>query len=250
MAESAPSTSRAQHLQIRTDVRGFQALIHARIVLRGDGVLYCWGRQTPLSWAIGRVQRRALADLADGGLPAAQEAESPVSAGATPADPSSRAQHYTHAGMVVDAELSVEMTAPRARLIAWSRRLRVGDRLLIVRPRLALEGRMRYAAQGMISMARAGVRYPWRELLTYWFRALPGAIAAPHFAEHFRDHRRNVCSGAIWEHWWEEGAVEAEGGDAMPESWYPGRMACDTRYVHRVAAVEIVKAGQGDGDEV
>jgi hypothetical protein len=247
----------AEPLAIRTDVRGFQALIGAGEIRAGDAVLYCYGRQNPLSWAIRRVQVRALRDLLR--QPQSPEEIAARAAQGEEGDRTDRSDRtdllvgtgacWTHAGMVVDAGISAEMTSPRARLITWEKRLQVGDRLLVVRPQSASEKQMQFATENMEKLVDHRTRYPWRELLTYWFSTLPAAIAAPHFAEHFLDHRRDVCSGAIWKAWWDEGAVEADGGDSMPESWYPGRMAIDTKYLHRVAEVTIVEDGKGDADE-
>lgn len=248
----------------RMSVAEFRQAIRDGRFCPGDAVLYCYGRQNPLSWAIRRVQVRALRDLL--GTQKWDRTEltdrtDPTELQDWQAEAEQRiadAARYTHAGMVVDAEISAEMTSPRARLITWERRLRVGDRLLIVRPISAgatpadHSSRLQDAAAEMIDLAAGGdssraQHYPWRELLTYWFSSVPRAIAAEHWAEIFEDHERNVCSGAIWDAWCCARLVDGvTDGDAMPESWYPGRMALDERYLCRVALVEVV-AGPADG---
>ena len=327
----------------RLTIAQFQAAIWERRFLAGDGVLYRWGRQSPLAWAIARAQRRALEDLLLKGMAVTAGPE-----GEQVAAWIAEAAAYTHAGMVLDAARSVEMTSPHARVIGWERRLRVGDRLLIVRPGLA-DGWYREAKQPAVrstprtptSMGTAagmgeythtaaapggwastplspsagpataaggdatapsapltssGVsaagrrdegsgeprrpgggagaeplreelfaaavemvelatdredhgRYPWRELLTYWFATLPNAIAADHFAEYFRNRDRNVCSGAMWQAWVNADCFSVSAGATpaddtsrtqYPEAWYPARMAVDEVYLRRVAEIEIV----------
>ena len=241
----------------RMSVLEFQQAIRNGRFIPGDAVLYAYGRPTPLSWAIARVQRRALADLLGGGGEPDGSDRSDRSDLSDAAARIADSARYTHAGMVVDAEISAEMTAPRARLVTWGRRLRAGDRLLIVRPGqtgncqfakvdralvspVARVRDLQAAAAAMIDLAAQGRRYPWRELLTYWFSALPGALAAPHFAAYFVSNERDVCSGAIWTSWMDAQCVRPAGGDLLPEAWYPGRMALDETYLHRVAEVEVV----------
>jgi hypothetical protein len=260
----------------RLTIAEFQAAIRAGRFVPGDAVLYCWRRPTPLAWGIRRAQVRALADLVGLGKQGTNgtyathgtyggDAEELADWQAEAAARIGAAAHYTHAGMIVDAEISAEMTSPRARLITWADRLRVGDRLLVVRPVgcasspcAALRRNpgpaeagtpnpaMQAAAAAMTELARGGTRYPWRELLTYWFATLPHAIAADHFAEYFCDRERNVCSGAIWDAWVDARAVDPLGDDEMPEAWYPGRMAMDGKYLRRVAEVRIVGTDEAD----
>lgn len=225
----------------RLTIPEFQAAIRAGRFQPGDAVLYRWGRRSPLAWAIARVQRRALVDLLDGARMAEVE----------------EAAEYTHAGMVVDAEVSAEMTSPRARMIAWPRRLRAGDTLRIVRPVVhdvdaaggyfpARWRRVEASVQFLELLGDADdIRYPYRELLTYWFSALPGAIKARHFADHFASQKRNVCSGTVWRMWHASGCVQPLGGDALPEAWYPGRMAMDRQYLRVVAEFGVVGEGAG-----
>ena len=111
----------------RMSVLDFQQAIRAGRFVPGDAVLYRWGHRNPLAWAIERVQRRALADLERGRGETASRGDGETASlldGAA----------YTHAGMIIDAEISAEMTAPLARIITWERRLRAGDRILVVRP--------------------------------------------------------------------------------------------------------------------
>lgn len=227
----------------------FAGAIRSGRFLPGDAVCYAYGSPSVLARGIRRVQRRALTDLLAG-------SDDPEAI----AEVAEAYCGYTHAGMIEDCLDTLEMTSPRARRAAWTECLQPGTSILVVRPRLPALAAPQFAPVGLDWAIRAkslrhavrtmdeqvGTAYPWRELLTYWFSSLPGAIAAPHFAEHFRDHRRNVCSGAVWAAWVSAGAVTpASWQDAMPESWYPARMAMDREYLECVACMTCTEDCRG-----
>ena len=230
----------------RVTAHRFGAAVEDGLVWPGDCVLYDRALPTPLAWAIARVQRRLLADLGSG-----KRAEALTTSQDTtvlrPASAILDAAGYTHAGIVYDADRTVEMTAPRARVIAWPQVLSPGDRVLVVRPLDGTRATLRRSADLALDLAVAAKRYPWRELLTYWFASWPRKLRLSHagakaaFAEVFRDKRADVCSGTVWTCWRQAGCVNpATSLDAWPEAWYPARLAADRRYLRPVALFEIV----------
>jgi len=215
----------------------------------GDCVLFAYVRRGPVQWGIRRVQERALRDLIAG----SDEPEAIAELEPTLLDCAA----YTHAGMVLPGGHGAEMTSPRARAFRWAQRLRPGMGLYIVRPlrssghEMNLRARLSQAAAEMSEVALRHDPYPLRELLAYWFASLPGALAAPHFVEHFRDRHRDVCSGTVWTCWRMAGAVAPRSeGDSMPEAWYPGRMAWDAAYGQRYLRTVgrfVIQAAVSDG---
>jgi len=180
-------------------------------VLPGDCVLYRYSRPGPIQRMIARTQRRALADLG--------------------ADAPADAHLFTHAGMVFDCWLSVEMTSPRARLIPWTRRMEGVAEIRIVRPAADQSPALlrQAAVEGYEDVFRR-IRYPHREILLYWawswgWQKLHGKTP---FYTVFRSRERNVCSGSVVDWWTRAGlALGLAGLDTWPEAWYPARLLAD-----------------------
>lgn len=211
----------------------FGEMVHAGQVLPGDGILYRYAHPDRMQRLISRIQTRALADLGEGDQPVAptgNPAATPVRAtGGSPWAPAL----FTHAGMVLDAGRSVEMTSPRCRVADWPNRLAGIVEIAVVRPVHAASSSLEQAAKAAFADAVQGIRYPYRELLLYWlwswgWRKLRGRTP---FVSVFRDRTRNVCSGSLIQ-WWRRAGVDLglSGLDAWPEAWYPARLLADPRF--------------------
>lgn len=203
------------------------AAIEARTVLPGDAVIYRYASVSPwispVQWGIANVQRRALADLG-----------APVGVVPNP-------HLFTHAGMVLDATRTVEMTSPRCRVIDWETRLKGIAEIVVVRPVHADPSRLAEAARLALAEARRGTRYPYREIVLYWlwswgWRKLRGHTP---FSVVFRDRTRNVCSGSLIQ-WWQVAGIELDlgGTDAWPEAWYPARLLVEPAKFQIVAVLD------------
>lgn len=221
----------------RLTVEQFRGEIRGGVIRPGDCVLYRYRRQTPVSWLIRRCQERMLADLDN------HEAVSDRPAPWRTLD----AAGYTHAGAVCDRRRSVEMTSPRARTITWWARLAVGDQVLVRRPLredgtdIYLSTGKQIAAEGLEDKAK-GVRYPLRELVTYyaWSWGWRKLHRGERFLDVFRSSNSDVCSGRYWT-WCRRAGVyrEIDNTDACPEAWYPARLAVSGLF-RTVAEVQIV----------
>jgi len=187
-------------------------LLAAGPVLPGDCILYRYAEPTWIQRTIARIQRRALVDLDAGfGLPS----------------------DYIHAGLVYDADSTIEMTSPYLRVASWATALAGVQRYIIVRPVDADPLRLAKATFAALRDLVDGAPYPYRELLLYWlwswgFRKLRGKTP---FSRVFRSRRRNVCSGSVID-WWQRAGIHLglTGTDAWPEAWYPARLLVDPRF--------------------
>lgn len=194
----------------------------------GDVVLFAYPRKASprgLGWrAIEHVQKGLLADLGLKG-PAVGEAA-----------------RYTHVGMALHGGTAfAEMTTPCAGIGDW-RRVPKGTVVLARRAAVWPEwsqGLMdapwekRLGAANLAKQdAFADTPYPYLELLSYWVWHLwIGKLwLGRRFRELFADDTRDVCSGSVWRWLWTAGLNrDLEGTtDAMPEAWYPARLAADT----------------------
>jgi len=209
----------------------FDEILRSGHVLPGDGVLYRYARPDWMQRLIVKIQARALVDLGQGDQPVAPTDSAPVQSEI--ANRQSEIAQFTHAGMVLDADRSVEMTSPRCRLVDWSVRLAGIAEIAIVRPVHATGDSLEHAAKEAFAAAGSGIRYPYRELLLYWlwswgWRKLRGRTP---FVTVFRDRTRNVCSGSLIQ-WWRRAGVDLglAGLDAWPEAWYPARLLADPRF--------------------
>jgi len=194
----------------------------------GDAVLF---RYTQLGWLqrqICRIQRKALKDLR------------PLDKNMDPTAP-----YYTHVGMVFSNQLCVEMTSPRARIIDWAKRLEGIAEICIVRPVGALNVVAMYnAALFGWSDVQNRVRYPYFEILLYWLWAWKKKLRGSRFVDVFRSRKRNVCSGSVID-WWQRANIPLQlyGYDTWPESWYPARLAVDSRFIIITRLVDIENKG-------
>jgi hypothetical protein len=209
----------------------------------GDAILYRYARPSLAQRLITRIQARALADL-DGMVDRRKDGmdsspDSTLSLGGASHSSSIPFVHpsaslFTHAGMVLDIDRSVEMTSPHCRAVHWGERLRGVADAVVLRPVRATDpDALRRAARAALADAWHEVAYPYRELVLYWlwswgWRKLGRGQA---FDRVFRSRQRNVCSGSVVS-WWRSGGVDAGlfGLDAWPEAWYPARFLADMRF--------------------
>jgi hypothetical protein len=198
----------------------------------GDAIVYRYARPSLVQRLIARIQARALADLngmVDGWNDGMEDSQ-----GSSIPPVRHSASLFTHAGMVLDIDRSVEMTSPHCRAIHWGARLRGVAEAIVLRPVRAIDpDALRRAARIALADAWHEVAYPYRELVLYWlwswgWRKLGRGQA---FDRVFRSRQRNVCSGSVVS-WWRSGGVDAglSGLDAWPEAWYPARFLADTRF--------------------
>jgi len=220
----------------------FSLAIREGEIMPGDCVLYRYASPGLVQRLISSVQRRALRDLYS----------------CETIDYSAPDAHfYTHAGMVLSDRESVEMTSPRARLIHWEERMQGVAEMAIVRPirrdlsplgyRAALHRATVFAYDDVLH----DVRYPHREIALYWLWSWGWEKLrnGKGFEQVFRDRKRNVCSGSVIA-WWQAAGVPMalKGTDAWPESWYPARLAVDSRF--EVVSIIVTAESQRSAERV
>jgi hypothetical protein len=212
---------------ITMPISQFKSLVLAGEFWAGTHMLTMNGEAKGLNNGIAWAQGCALKDLG----------------GATDAQVEA-ARHYTHAAVLYDEDHIAELYRPKARF----RELRklVGYRVALVLPReeafiptgKSPEDVMELVANRAGEAVMRGDRYPVKELLYYlkyvtkrWRRIIP-FWRDRSFFEMFKDHRYNVCSGAVWQ--WDRQAglfADASGtNDEFPEAWYPARFLVDRRF--------------------
>jgi len=223
--ERSPATD---HGQLATDLA---CALQSGQIWPGDCILYRYAHPSFVQRQIARIQQRAVIDYF-------RDTEDPIEAidpryGTAAQDAHLCYWQFTHAGMVLDAGRTVEMTSPRCRIIDWTARLQGVAEIAILRPAKATAEQLTESTWHAQEDARVGTRYPHRELLLYWlwswsWRKLHGHTP---FSVVFTSRKRNVCSGSVID-WWQRAEVDLQlaGLDTWPEAWYPARLLVDPRF--------------------
>ncbi len=219
----------------------FQEALESGQVVPGDAIAIKYRSRnwltSPVQWGIEHVQVRALLDLLG-------DFEEPGS----DAEYAFRwAAGFSHLGMVHDAGRTVEMTSPKARLYPWDKRLDGVEELAVVRPVGAMD---REGNPDRVALRRAATegyedvlherRYPYREILSYWFLSWGQKLWLNRkFADVF-SQRENVCSGSVLA-WWQRAEIPMDlaGYDTRPEAWYPGRFLVDGKVFRTVFCAKV-----------